>query len=115
MLEAICFQTREVLEAMILDTAGLQHSASCPDLDPSAIEAAAAGGGSSSSSFNKSRLGSLSGSAQQQQQQQSGGGVSLKSRDGSEGGTGGWTGATGSIVRRLRRSGLILDALQQHW
>jgi hypothetical protein len=51
MLEAICFQTREVLEAMILDTAGMQHSASCPDLDPVALEvdtaaaAAAAAGG----------------------------------------------------------------------
>jgi hypothetical protein len=90
MLEAICFQTREVLEAMILDTAGLQHSSSCPDLDPAAIEAAG-GGGSVGSSFNKSRLGSSSGSTQQQQQQQqpSGGGASLKGRDGSDGGTGG--------------------------
>ena len=37
MLEAICFQSREVLEAMILDTAGMQHTASCPDLDPAAL------------------------------------------------------------------------------
>lgn len=111
MLEAICFQTREVLEAMILDTAGMQHSASCPDLDPAVLEAAGGGGGGG---LSRSRLGSASNSMsrlaidssavssssvppsmtalapslqQQQQQHQSGGGggggggVALKARD----------------------------------
>jgi glycerol kinase len=108
MLEAICFQTREVLEAMILDTAGMQHSASCPDLDPAALEASNIGG----SSFGRPRLGlatnplsrlaietsamsssmppstaDLTPSLQQQQQQQ-GGSMRLKSRDPSDGGGG---------------------------
>jgi glycerol kinase len=109
MLEAICFQTREVLEAMILDTAGMQHSASCPDLDTAALEASKFGG----SSFGRPKLGSATNSLSrlaietsamsssmppsttnlapslQQQQQQQGGGVGLKSRDPSDGGGGG--------------------------
>jgi glycerol kinase len=66
MLEAICFQTREVLEAMILDTAGMQHSASCPDLDPAVLEAAgvggSSGGGGDGGGFSRSWLSSASNS-----------------------------------------------------
>lgn len=110
MLEAICFQTREVLEAMILDTAGMQHSASCPDLDPAVLEAAggSSGGVGGGGGLSRSRLGSASNSMSRlafessalssssmppsmaalapslQQQQHSsggGGGVALKARD----------------------------------
>lgn len=78
---------------MILDTAGMQHSASSPDLDPAALEAAGISVGGLASSFAaKSRLGPNTGSQQQHQQQQQssgGGGVVLKSREASSGDGGG--------------------------
>lgn len=118
MLEAICFQTREVLEAMILDTAGMQHSTSCPDLDPLALEAAGvSSGGGLSGGLSRSRLGLNTQELLQQQQQQggggSGGGVALKARESSGDGGGGRVSISSwGSSQQLQQQGYRLNLLR---